>query len=347
MKRSEPFPAMKGSSTRDGSEWIQDEIRKKAFAPVYYIHGEDDFLVDEAVELLADAAIREADRGFNFDVVDGAEADPRAVVTLASTFPMMSERRVVVVKNADKINEARVVSGYLENPSASTVLIFAATDPDKRRSMHKALAAGARAIELPRLFANQIPAWIQKHAARRGLTIDDAASSLLAEFVGTDLREAWSELEKISVYAGSRKNLTVEDVQAVSGMTREINLYELHHAMAVRDEGKAMELLERLVDGGQPPIRIAVSIGFFYITARKLSDIRRRGGSDAELRLRPSMLKDYQAIIARYSEVDLDNALLAIADADEQLKSSPFPPKQILQTMAATILSGSGNSFLP
>jgi len=336
---------MKSTSGQNGLERIKEDVGKKTFAPVYYIHGEDDFLVEEAVDSLVDAAIRQADRGFNYDVIDGNDADPRAILTLASTFPMMSERRVVVVRNADKLNDPKALSSYLNNPSASTLLIFSATDPDRRKSIHKALDAGATTVELARLYTSQIPAWIQKRAAMQGLGIDEGAAALLAEFAGTDLREILNELEKLSVFAGERKRLTIEDVQAVSGMTREINLFELHHAMGLREPGKAMEVLDRLLEGGQPAIRIAVSLGYFYITARKLFDIRKRGGQDAELRLRPPALRDYQSAVEKYTERELDDALVAIADADEQLKSSPLPHKQVLQFMAATILAGSGNSF--
>lgn len=336
---------MKSTSGQIGLERIREDVRKKAFAPVYYIHGEDDFLIEEAVDSLVDAAIREADRGFNYDVIDGNDADPRAVLTLASTFPMMSERRVIVVRNADKLNDPKPLSSYLNNPSASTLLIFSATKPDKRKSIHKALDAGTRTVELPRLYQNQIPAWIQKRAAMQDLAIDEAAAGLLGELAGTDLREIQNELEKLSVFAGTRKRLTREDVQAVSGMTREINLYELHRAMGSRQHGKALEILDRLLEGGQAAIRIAVSLGYFYITTRKLYDVRKRGGQDAELRLSPMSLRDYQVAVEKYTERELDNALVAIADADEQLKSSPLPPKQILQFMAATILAGSGNSF--
>jgi DNA polymerase-3 subunit delta len=336
---------MKGSAAQDGPERIQEDVRRKTFAPVYYIYGEDDFLIDEMTDALVKGAIGEGDRGFNFDVVDGSDADPRAVVTLASTFPMMSERRVVVVRNADKLSDPKAISSYLINPSGTTVLILTACDPDKRKTIHRLLGSSAAGVEIPRLYSSQIPAWVRKRGARQGLTIEEGACALLADFVGTDLREVQNEIEKLSVFAGGRRTITVEDVQAVSGMTREINLFELHHAMGVRDAGKAMEILDRLLEGGQPAIRIAVSLGFFYITARKLCDIRKRGGSDAELRQRPTALKDYQAAVAKYSEKELEDALIAIAEADEQLKSSPLSQKQVLQFMAGTILTGRGNSF--
>ncbi len=334
-----------GTRSTNGPERIQDDIRKTNFAPVYYVHGEDDFLIEESVEQLIGAAMAGAERGFNVDVLDGGETDPRAIVTLASTFPMMADRRVVVVNSADKIVDPKPLALYLKNPSLTTVLVLTATKPDKRRSSHKLLETEACSIEFPRLYRNHIPSWIETRARKQGFSIDSDGSAMLAEFVGTDLREVQNELEKLYSYAGGRKTLTTGDIQAVSGMTRELSLYELHHAMGARNAKKTMEILDRLLDSGQAAIKIAVSVGFFFISARKLWDIRKHGGSDGDLRLPPSALRDVQAAVAKYSEDQIEDALVSISFADEQLKSTSFPHKQVLQFMAASILDGSGNSF--
>jgi len=327
-----------------GAEVLREHGRTGSFAPVYYLFGEEEFLLQEELAQLVESALGDAERGFNYDVVDGAEADPKMIATLASTFPMMAERRVVVVRQADKIRDAEILDPYLDNPSTTSVVLFTARKPDKRRSSHLRLKKKAFVVEFTQLSQGDIPRWIIGRAKSMGRSIDNEGAALLADYTGTDLREIHNELEKLFAFAGERATLNIDDVQAVSGMSREINLYELHRTLGTKDSRRSMEIIARLMESGQPPIRIAVSLGYFFINLRKMADARRNPGG-TELRFPPFVMKQYRSALAHYSDPEIENALIRIAIADEHLKSSSLPPAQIMHFLIASILSGEGNSL--
>ena len=99
-------------------------IAKKEFSPVYLLHGGEDLLIEEATNAILDAALTRDERGFNLDVLYGGEADARDVVSHASSFPMMAERRVVVVREVDKLAQAEILANYIERPLPSTCLVL-------------------------------------------------------------------------------------------------------------------------------------------------------------------------------------------------------------------------------
>lgn len=325
------------------SEVLREHGETGSFAPVYYFFGEEEFLLQEAVARLVESALGGAERGFNYDVIDGAEADPKEIVTLASTFPMVAERRVLLVRRADKIRDPELLDPYLDNPSLTTVVLFIAQSPDKRRSSHLRLKKKAVVAEFERLSLGDIPRWIISRAKNMGRSVDSEGAALLADYSGTDLREIQNELEKLFVFAGDRTELTVDDVQSVSGMSREVNLYELHRTLGTKDTQRSMEIVGRLLEGGQHPIRITASLGFFFINLRKMADSR--GNSrKAEVKFPPFLAKQYRSALAYYATTEIENALIRIAIADEHLKSSSLPPAQIMHFLIADILSGGGNS---
>jgi len=322
---------------------LLNDLRAGKIAPLYFFHGEEDFLLNEAVEQVIAAALKDADRSFNLDILYGSDVDARSVVSYASTFPVNAERRVVVLRETEKVTDGEFLAMYADKPAATTTLILVSRKPDLRKRPFNVLKSSGMAIEFKPLFENQIPAWIDDHVRDEGHEIDPAASMLLAEYVGTSLREIQNELDKLYVYAGTRKRISVEDVQAISGISKELTIFELQRAMGMRNIGRTVEIIERMIDGGQPPIKITVMLGHYYIALRKLLDLRRKRASSQEqasaLGVRPYFLNDYQKALDNYSEQELEEALLTITRADEQLKSTPYDAKQILQFMTAAILT--------
>jgi len=324
---------------------IEEHIRTRAFAPVYYLHGDEDLLIEEGASAISDAVLAGAERSFNFDVADGAESDTHELLTIASTFPMMADRRVMIVKRADKIRESEPLEKYLANPAGTTVLIFTAEHPDGRRASHTKLVKGAVALSFPKLGARAIPAWVVRRAKDRGYRMTEQAAALLADYVGADLRDLQNELEKVFVFLGTRNEISADDIQTVSGMSREVNIYELNSAIGLRDSAKSTEILDRLLTGGQHPIRIIATLAIYFANLRKLADGRHDSGFRSDLRLSPGVVSSFRSALDRYSDFQIEEILLNIARADEQLKSSSLDGPQILHFLLASILAENGNSL--
>ena len=231
-------------------------------------------------------------------------------------------------------------------PSPTSSLVLVASKPDFRKRPFNVLKATSTVVEFKKLYENQVPDWIEGRVRERKHRIDPASTRLLAEYVGTSLREIQNELEKLYTYCWPRLDIAVEDVQAVSGISKEFSIYELQRALGEKNLGRSTEIISRMIDRGQSSVKITAMLTHYYITLRKLIDLRKRGSSPQEqasmLGINPFFFREYQAAVSIYNEPQVEEALLTIARADEQLKTTSYGDKQVLQFMAAHILANAG-----
>jgi len=325
-------------------ERLLENLGHADFAPVYFFHGNEEFLITEAVDAVTDAALEGADRGFNLDVVHGSDKGAREVISLASTFPLNTERRVVVVREADSLSGGELLASYAENPCQTTSLILIVLKPDFRKRPFNVLKTHSFLLEFRTLYENQIPSWIEHRVLKQNRLIEAGASQLLGECVGASLREIQNELDKLYSFVGERTAITVNDVQTVSGISREFSVFELQRAMGGRDLEKTFSITARMIEAGTSAVLMIVMLTRYYINLRKLLDLRQKGvplnEQAAALGIKPFFLREYVDALDHYRQDELDNAILELTLADEQLKTTGQNPKRILQFMAASILTG-------
>lgn len=297
--------------------------------PLYILYGAETFLLDEAQRLLVENALTEADRAFNYDLVYGAETDAPRVLALCSAFPVMAERRVVVVRDFEKLKDNRRFQAYAERPNPqAVVLLLCGSKPNFSAHPYRALKQHAAWGEFKSLYPRQMPSWVQKRAERMGYRLDAQATQMLAEFVGTDLRAAITEIDKLGTFAGGRKDITADDVLAASGQTRDINVFELQKALGEGRHTDAQTIAERLLQQagnsrGEAIMMVAVLTSYFTKLA-KLSVCQAKNMSERDMASRagisPFFLKEYLHSLRRFDRRALDGALSALLAADFELK---------------------------
>ena len=171
------------------------------FSPIYLFHGEEDFLIDEALQLIIGKVLDEGTKGFNLDVVYGSKVEVKDVVAHASSFPMMRGRRVVVVKEFEKLATTDVakdvIGAYINNPLESTILALVALDPDFRKRPFADLKKKAELVECKPLYDNQVPAWIADRVKSQGRQTNAEACRLIQAYVVNSLRSLQNELDKL------------------------------------------------------------------------------------------------------------------------------------------------------
>jgi DNA polymerase-3 subunit delta len=319
-------------------------------APVYLLYGEEDYLSGEALEAILPAALAGGDRTFNLDVVAAGETDGREIVARAASFPMVGDRRVVVVRDADRLSahDCELLAAYTAEPSPSSCLILVAVKPDMRKKPFSAIKKSGWALECKRLYENQIPAWIAAEVKKGGRQIEPEAAKLLAAYIGTSLREIRSELDKLCIYAGSRPEITAADVSALVGMSKEFTPFELQKMVGRRDTARAMTILEEILGaGGGVPLVIATMTNYF-LTLWKLHDLRRRGAlkseEAAQLRVNPYFLQEYHEALGFQGPGACEQALLLLAEADEKSKSGSHDVRQVMEELIVRLCGeGGGN----
>ena len=192
--------------------------------PVTLIHGDEALLLDECVNAVIEKSVDPAVREFNLDIIDGTRIDIREVLAKASSFPMMAERRVVVVKTFERLvsgEKAReIFGGYIARPMDSTRLVLVAESPDFRRKPYNDLKKFGDIVECKPPWDNEIPSWIVDRAKLFQKTINVDAARMLQAYVGDSLMAIHRELDKLSSYVGERPEITEDDVSAVAGASR-------------------------------------------------------------------------------------------------------------------------------
>jgi DNA polymerase-3 subunit delta len=317
--------------------------------PVYLLYGEEDLLVEEALQSILERALAGGDRGFNLDVLQGGDADARDIVDCASSFPMMAERRVVVVRDVEKMggHDAEILAAYIDHPSATTCLLLTGIKPDLRRKPFSTLRKSGAAFEFRRLYDNQLPSWISARAAHSGRQLNGEGTRLLAASIGSSLRDIANELEKLFVYAGERKDLTEDDVAAVVGLSKEFSVFELQRMIGRRQTAQAVTILERMLEAGERTPIIIASLTSYFATLWKLHDLRRRGTSTKDqaslAHVNPYFFRDYAEALEATSPADIERAFLLLGEADESMKSSSSSDsRQIMQVLVLRLCGADG-----
>jgi DNA polymerase-3 subunit delta len=338
-----------------GEKALHAAVKNRVFDPVYYLFGDDDFLKDGRSRDLIGAAVDPSTRDFNLEVRRAGELDAEGLDALLGTPPMLADRRVVVLRDVDKLKKgARVVlDRYLARPAPDTVLILIAPSGAKP---DKGLSERATAVEFSPLNGDRLPRWLVHHTETvlgRGITPE--AVTLLVEAVGSDLPQLAVELEKLASYA----NTTIDEraVAEIVGVRRGESVGDLLDAVAAKDANAALGLIPIVL---QLPKTSAVTI-VMALTSQTLAlgyaEAALAAGSPPRALFSELMalLKDTGAFVQRpwgeavnawtkhaphWSAADIDAALSALLSTDAALKETRLSSEEQLLTSLVLALCG-------
>jgi DNA polymerase-3 subunit delta len=324
---------------------VEASFRKKNFSPLYLFHGEEDFLVEETVQTFINHAVDESTKNFNLDIVYGSETDAKSVAALASSFPMMGERRVVIVREFDKLTNKDPLIPYIEHPSPSTSLLFISPKPDFRVKVFKLLKEKSTVVEFKQLYDNAVPNWINHRVEKLGKHISPEASQLMQSYVGRSLREIENEIKKLFIYIGEKGTIDVDDVHTIVGMSKQYNIFEMQQALGAKNLSRALEIVHHMLGVGESAIGIIVMLTRFYQKLWLIQDGLARKVSKEEiagmLRLSPKQMYFLDAEIQsarRYSPEQLENCFIALLEADERMKTSQGSDTLIMTLLIHSLL---------
>ena len=336
-----------------GEKTLHAALKKRVFDPVYYLFGEDDFLKERATRDLIAVAVEPSTRDFNLEIRRASELDAEGLDALLSTPPMLAERRVVVLREIDKMKKAArtLLDRYLTRPAPDTVLVLVAPNGAKA---DKTLSERATAVEYAPLTGDRLPRWVAHHAQHElGRTITPEAVALLVEAVGGDLAQLAVELEKLASY--STGTIDEPAVADVVGVRRGESLGDFLDAVAAKDVSKALELIPialQLPKMSAVTIVMALTIqtlGLGYAEATLATGTSQRGVYSELM----ALLKDTgvfpwrswnEAVNAwtkhaeRWTASEIDAALHALLTADAALKETRLSsPEQLLATLVLAL----------
>lgn len=236
---------------------VQAAIQAQQFAPVYYLHGDDDFLKEDAMRTLLEAAVDPSTRDFNYETRRASELDAETLGSLLATPPMLAERRAVVLRDVTALKKAarQQLDQYLARPASDTLLLLVSPAGTKADA---AIANASTSLDFQPLTPERVRRWIAHHAQTvLSATVTDDAAALLQQAVGNDLQQLAAELDKCASYAlggaqDAKPAIDVDAVSAVVGVRRGETVTDLLDAVARQDAKAAVALVSHVL--GQPKV---------------------------------------------------------------------------------------------
>ncbi len=328
---------------------LRTAFQNRNFGPIYLLYGEERYFIDKLQETLLEFALEPHEKDFNLDILYGSETDARAALGACQAYPMMATRRVVVIRDFDKMKENSLFKALAEQPNpASVVFLVCSGKPNMSRHPYRALKEKGRAIEFKALYPNQVPRWIETLAKERGFALEPKAAHMLADYVGSSLSSVSTELDKLATYVGEREVLTPEDVVQASGQTRDYNVFELQRAVGEKRYDVALQISERLLQQSSNPkgesnLIVSVLTSFFIklwqLTGLQASKVPQKEMASA-IGVSPYFLKEYLGCLRRFDVKAMDNAFSALLAAEFELKGgSQRSDRMILDLMFRKILT--------
>ena len=285
---------------------ILSEIHKKQFAPVYFLTGEEPYFIDMISDTIENEALDEADRAFNQIVLYGRDVDVETIANHARSFPMMGERMVVIIKEAQDVKNLEEFERYLDTIPDTTLLVFAYKYKkfDKRKTLAKKIDKMGVWYESKKLYDNNIPGWIQNYLQGEGYAITPKAMQMLADYLGTDLHKIANELKKLIIALPKKKSIDEADVERNIGISKDFNVFELQNAIGSRDVLKANRIVNYFGDNTKenPLLVTAIALYGYFAKVLKLhlATDKSQGALASLLGVNPFFVKDYQLAARNY-----------------------------------------------
>jgi DNA polymerase III subunit delta len=328
-------------------EDIQQAISDGSIASCYLCAGTEQYIADEAVTLLRDAVVPPEQRSFNFDVLYGYDVDVNEIIALVSSYPMMGEKRLVVIKEFEKVKNPDALTPYIKNPLESTVLVLISGESDFRKNPYRAFG-DERTLDCKPVYDNQVPQWVKKRVRQFNKTITDDAAAMLTAYTGTSLRQIVNEIEKLDIYTANRKTITIEDVNAVVGVTKAFNIFELYKAIGFKDASKAINILDKMLERGESATVIVRMLTRLFRQIALLSDLQIKNVPGqkiaSQLQIHPYFLDEYYGYIKNHPLDLIPDRFRSLLSADISLKTTSKDQRLILSLLIYRLLDIEGVS---
>jgi DNA polymerase-3 subunit delta len=309
-------------------EEIINDIQKGMIKPIYFLYGDEPYFIDQISDYIEKNVLSEDEKGFNQMVLYGRDVDMSEVVSNAKRFPMMAERQVIIVKEAQDLSRSiDQLEPYINNLVPSTVLVFnyKYKSPDKRKTVFKKLASVGVLFESKPLYENQVPAWIGHYIKQKGYQMDPKAALMLVEFLGTDLSRIANELGKLFIVLPPGHVISPKDVELNIGISKDFNNFELRKAIGSKNVVKANQIIQYFAQNpkNNPTVVTISLLNAFFTQLLQLHSLTNKTDKNAVaalLKVNPFFVGDYMEAGKNYPMRKVSEIIGYLRDADMKSK---------------------------
>ena len=327
---------------------ILNEIKAGDIRPLYFLMGEEAFFIDQISTFIETSVLDETQRGFDQTTIYGKDTSIDAIVSSAKRFPMLAERQVIVVKEAQNLSRTiEDLLTYVKNPQQTTTLVicYKYKSIDKRKALYKALSKAHVVFESKKIYDSKIPSWISGELQKMNLKITPKASYLLSEFLGNDLAKISNELSKLQLVMGDNDLITPELIQVNIGISKDFNNFELQKAIAQLDQKKAYQIVRYFSENpNQHPMVLTVATLYsFFSKLMILHTVNDRNPKvlSRAIGVNPYFLNDYTAAAKNFPMRRISSVFQTLRTIDVKSKGvgANLKPLDLYQELIFRILS--------
>lgn len=306
-------------------------LKKKEYRPVYFLHGEESYFIDAISDTIEMNVLNESEKAFNQTIFYGKDTDYLTVLDVARRYPMMAERQVVIIKEAQDMKTLKELQGYVEKPLDSTLLVICHKNGkyNLNSKFGKAIQEKGVVVDAKRLYDNQVPDWIQDYLKARKIRIKQDAANLIAEYLGTDLSKVVNELDKLIINQNKDIEVDLHTVEQTIGISKDYNIFELQKALGERNILKANRIVNYFAaNPRRNPLPVVIgSLYTFFSKVYLLSFVLQQQEKEqlAALELRSAyFLKDYREAARFFTRPRAEQALALLREYDLKSKGVDY-----------------------
>lgn len=306
---------------------IVNDIKAGNIKPIYFLMGEEPYYIDKLSDYIEQNLLSEDEKGFNQTVFYGRDVSVEDIVSTCKRYPMMAERQVVIVKEAQDLTKTiDRLESYAENPTPTTVLVmcYKYKTLDKRKKVTKHIDKNGLVYESKKLYDNQVGQWITRVLQGKGYTIEPKANAMLVDFLGTDLSKINNELEKLQIILPKGSQITAKQIEENIGFSKDYNVFELRKAIGQRDQFKSYQIAQYFADNPKdnPMVMTTGMIFGFFVNLLQYHGLKDKNPKNVAsvLKVNPYFLKDYDVALKNYPMKKVSQIVAALRDVDLKSK---------------------------
>jgi len=328
---------------------IVNDIKAGKIKPIYFLMGEEPYYIDRLSDYIEKNLLTEEEKGFNQTVLYGRDVTVEDIVSAAKRYPMMAERQVIIVKEAqDLAKSIDKFESYASDPMPTTVLVlcYKYKTLDKRKKVTKLFEKTGLVFESKKLYENQVGQWITRVLQAKKYSIEPKASAMLVEFLGTNLEKINNELEKLQIILPVGTTISASDIEENIGFSKDYNIFELRKAIGEKNQLKSYKIAQYFSENPKDhPLVMTTGMLFsFFVQLLQYHGLKDKNPKNvaALLKVNPYFLKDYDVALRNYPMKKVSKIVTLLRDIDVKSKgvgANSLPQHELLKEMLVGIFN--------
>jgi DNA polymerase-3 subunit delta len=323
---------------------IKNELNSKKILPVYFFFGEDSYSIEAGSTMVEEAAKSFVESDFDKETFYGEDKNLGEILNYASAFPFGSGKKLIILKEFEKIKDKKQLTPYIKSPPDFTILLIINngsisnldTEPYKCLSEYKYIFEGKE------LKGENLVDWVVANVSAKGKFISSENARLLIDIVGENREMIEAQLEKIFVYLNESKEITLESVKSLSTALKEYNIFDLQNTLSKKDKAGSLKVAYNMLDKGSEPTYLVHMLTRYFTGLSRINELISKNAPDqAAARLvgtHPYYYKNYISARKIYSDKDLYRIVQSLLKADLLIKTTSSDNKTIITILLSEIL---------